>query len=224
MKILGIETSTEVCSVGLADENGIAAERSIVESHIHSEKLLTLIRGVLRSADIVPRDLTAVAVSIGPGSFSGLRIGLSTAKGLCYAQGIPLVVVPTQSAIASSAFQEHPEWNSIVIALDARQGEFYAGRFVRSSDRTSEIPTRVVSREELVQMLNEDDVVLTDSGQEFQNDVGERRRMFSAREFTGGAIVAAFGRDLFREGRIADLEHAEPMYLKDFVVRMSHKG
>ncbi len=224
MHILGIETSTEVCSVGLVGVNGLGVERSVIESHIHSEKLLTLADEVLKSSAVSPRELTAVAVSIGPGSFSGLRIGLSTAKGLCYARSIPLIAVPTLSSMASSAFEEHEEWNSVVIALDAKQGEFYTGRFRRSGQRTDDVPIRVLSREELTGFLDDDDVVLTDSIDELRKEGENKRRFFGARGFTGGAMVAALGRELFLMKRIADLEHTEPMYLKDFVVRSSKKA
>jgi len=224
MLILGIETSTEVCSVGLADEHGLVAERSVVESHIHSEKLLTLMADVLQSAGASPGELSAVAVSIGPGSFSGLRIGLSTAKGLCYARGIPLVAVPTMASVASSAFEEHDEWLSIVIALDAKQGEFYAGRFSRSTERITEIPVRVYPRDELVGMIRESDIVLTDVADGLQEEGERRRRVFHTRTFMSGATIALLGRQLFREERIADLQHIEPMYLKNFIVRTAKKA
>ena len=100
MIVLGIETSTEVCAVGLANDDGAYAERALVESHIHSEKLLTLITEILEQQHTQLSELDAISVSIGPGSFTGLRIGLSTAKGLCFALGKPLVIVPTLEAMA----------------------------------------------------------------------------------------------------------------------------
>lgn len=99
MNLLGIETSTAACGVAVVSDGGMNVERSIVEAHIHSEKLLTLVRTVLGEAKIGLNEIDAVAVSIGPGSFTGLRIGLSSAKGLCYALEKPLLTVPTFDAI-----------------------------------------------------------------------------------------------------------------------------
>ncbi len=90
MTILGLETSTAVCSVGLYREDKHDVEVSLRESHIHSEKLLTIVQQALRSGETTLEQLDAIAVSIGPGSFTGLRIGLSTAKGLSFALDTPV--------------------------------------------------------------------------------------------------------------------------------------
>ena len=129
MRILGLETSTAVCSVGLFRENEPGIERSMRESHIHSEKLLTLVRDVLDRAAITPAQLDAIAVSIGPGSFTGLRIGLSTAKGLSFALGKPLVPVPTFEAIAVAAHQKSGTSQAVAVLIDAKKDEWYGGRF-----------------------------------------------------------------------------------------------
>jgi tRNA threonylcarbamoyladenosine biosynthesis protein TsaB len=117
MTVLGIETSTAVCSVGLANDSGSCTEQSLVESHIHSEKLLTLVRGVCEDQKFALSQLDSVAISIGPGSFTGLRIGLSTAKGICYSLGIPLIAVPAFEAIADAVFACHPKFDRVVVRL-----------------------------------------------------------------------------------------------------------
>ncbi len=125
MTVLGIETSTAVCSVGLVNESGMRIERSLVESHIHSEKLLTLIQDVCEDQKMALSKLDGVAISIGPGSFTGLRIGLSTAKGLCYVLGKPLVAVPTFEAIATCVCMSHPGCVRVIVCVDAKQGDYY---------------------------------------------------------------------------------------------------
>ncbi len=100
MIILGLETSTAVCSVGLFRDGLPEIERSIRESHIHSEKLLSLVQEVIQAAGVSLDRVDAIAISIGPGSFTGLRIGLSTAKGLSFALDKPIVAVATFEAMA----------------------------------------------------------------------------------------------------------------------------
>ena len=129
MTILGLETSSAMCSVGLFRDKMPDIERSLRESHIHSEKLLTLVQDVLRSGETTLDQLDAIAVSIGPGSFTGLRIGLSTAKGLSFALDKPTIAVPTFEAIAEAGRQKHPEMSSVVVLMDAKKGEWYVGRF-----------------------------------------------------------------------------------------------
>jgi tRNA threonylcarbamoyladenosine biosynthesis protein TsaB len=101
--ILAIETATELCGVALVHGQECIGHRIVIEKNIHSERLMVLVDDLLREADVPVRSLDGVAVSIGPGSFTGLRIGLSVAKGLAYACGLPLLAVPTLDAIAYEA-------------------------------------------------------------------------------------------------------------------------
>jgi len=101
--ILSIETATELCGVALVDKQRCLCERIVVEKNIHSERLMVLVDEVLREAGVTVASLDGVAVSIGPGSFTGLRIGLSAGKGLAYARSLPILAVPTLDAIAYEA-------------------------------------------------------------------------------------------------------------------------
>lgn len=126
MKILGIETSTMLGGVAIADEKGLIAETRLNVKSTHSERLMATIDEQLRQSDLALSDIDVFAVASGPGSFTGLRIGLSTAKGLCYATGKPLVMIPTLEAFARSfPFSKHP----VCVMLDARRGEVYAAIF-----------------------------------------------------------------------------------------------
>ena len=98
--ILSIETSTKICSVALHNEGQLLAETTLHVDKSHSEKLAVLIKDILSYADVTSKQLAAVAVASGPGSYTGLRIGVSSAKGLCYALGIPLISVNTLEAMA----------------------------------------------------------------------------------------------------------------------------
>ena len=123
MKVLSIETSTMLGGVAVVDENaGLIAETRLNVKSTHSERLMSVIDSVLKESMMSLNDIDAFAVSIGPGSFTGLRIGLSTAKGLSYATGKPLITVPTLDAFAwNFPFSSCP----VCIMLDARRNEVY---------------------------------------------------------------------------------------------------
>ena len=104
MKILLIETATPVCSVALAVDGAITGIRQSTDPNAHSTRLPLFVK------ELLPPDLDAVCVSAGPGSYTGLRIGVSTAKGLCYALGRPLLSVPTLLSMAARYYEQHPDY------------------------------------------------------------------------------------------------------------------
>jgi tRNA threonylcarbamoyladenosine biosynthesis protein TsaB len=132
MKILSIETSTTLGGVAVIDRRiGLIAETRLNVKTTHSERLMTVIEQVLTGSEISLDDISAFAVAIGPGSFTGLRIGLSTVKGLSYTTGKPVVTVSTLEAFAwNFPFSRHP----VCILLDARKGEVYAAVFKWKTD------------------------------------------------------------------------------------------
>jgi tRNA threonylcarbamoyladenosine biosynthesis protein TsaB len=127
MKILAIETSTMLGGIAIADDSsGLIAEVRLNVKSTHSERLMTEIDHVLQQSGLIAHDIDIFGVAIGPGSFTGLRIGLSTAKGFSYATGKPIVSVPTLEAFAwNFPYCKHP----VCIMLDARKGEVYAALF-----------------------------------------------------------------------------------------------
>jgi tRNA threonylcarbamoyladenosine biosynthesis protein TsaB len=216
MKILAIETSTMLGGVAIADEKGLIAETRLNVKSTHSERLMATIDEQLRQSDMVLGDIDVFAVASGPGSFTGLRIGLSTAKGLCYATGKPLVMVPTLEAFARSfPFSKHP----VCVMLDARRGEVYAavfqwdGGFVKLLDEVSAAPEdlfrdvaspvvlagegALVYRERLVAVLGE-------------------RAMFAPLEkmVPSPADVAMLGLEKALQGEFTDASSAEPFYIR----------
>ena len=106
MTLLGIETATAVCGVALVRDGEVLAEKAVEERYAHAEKLFGFLDDVLESSGVPLRELHGIAVSIGPGSFTGLRIGLSVAKGLHVATGIPVIPVPTMEALARNGAEE----------------------------------------------------------------------------------------------------------------------
>jgi tRNA threonylcarbamoyladenosine biosynthesis protein TsaB len=152
MKILAIETSTMLGGIAIADDTaGLIAEVRLNVKSTHSERLMTEINHVLQQSGLTSHDIDTFGVAIGPGSFTGLRIGLSTAKGFSYATGKPIVSVPTLEAFA---------WNfpycrsPVCIMLDARKGEVYAALFQWTEDGFVRLVGEVSARvEKLVEKI-----------------------------------------------------------------------
>jgi tRNA threonylcarbamoyladenosine biosynthesis protein TsaB len=220
MIVLGIETSTNVCSVGFADDTGSIGEKSLIESHIHSEKLLTLIQSLCKDIRTSLSQIDGIAISIGPGSFTGLRIGLSTAQGLRYALEKPLMAIPSLYGIAVAGFIKHRVYDQIAVLIDAKQGDYYAGYYRRVGSTIEPIvPEQIVKLSELETEKIQNMLICTDRVE----DVGRSKRRTASIEdvhvYCRGDVIAALAVKRLGEGlHISDVD-IEPVYLKDFVVR-----
>lgn len=230
MSVLGIDTSTPVCGVAIISDGELLASACIAVQRAHAEQLLPLIQACIAGAGEEGTRIGAVAVASGPGSFTGLRIGFSTAKGICLARGAALVAVPTFDAWAWSAVKESglPVGSSIVAVMKAGRGDAYAGTY-----RCSE--NGAVSEGVPAAYPFGDLAALAES----KAPVGPGDRLLILAEdpalaaswFPGvppAAIAAAgvngnpavgvamLGEKMFRAGATADLRYAEPAYVKDF--------
>jgi tRNA threonylcarbamoyladenosine biosynthesis protein TsaB len=222
MIILGIETSTVVCSVGLSSDSHIQIEQSIVESHIHSEKLLTMVREICTDQKITLSQIDAIGVSIGPGSFTGLRIGLSTAKGLCVALLKPLISIPTFEAIAFQVFNTHAMCSEVKICIDAKQGEYYIGVYKRKEEYLSEvIPVHIGHPELSLNQYMKNEMIVTDTVAEFTNELTSANAIQHVHPFCRGDVVAQIALNKINAGMENPVGNIEPLYLKDFVIKAS---
>lgn len=219
MNVLGIETATMVCGAAVAIDDHIIAEQSVVEKNVHAEQIIGLIDAVLQRSALQPRQLDAVAVSIGPGSFTGLRIGLSVAKGLCYALEKPLVAVPTLEALAWRAFDAHVVQTPFLLsALDARRDEVYCTLY-----RANGI---VLCREWDVRSRRVRDLVEATAGLACTITGDARSKVAlhlpasqlvpDALAMCSAGAVARLGVEMARRHEFADVPSAEPAYVKEF--------
>lgn len=236
MTILGIETSTAVCSVGLArkepsteimKENAVdlLSEKSMVESHIHSEKLLTLIQDLCQEQDLPLTQIDGIAVSIGPGSFTGLRIGLSTAKGLSYALGKPLITVPTFDSIAKNALMVHVECERIIVCIDAKQREYYIGMYEQRQGMQREVTAvHIGTLSSAVQSVSVKTVIVTDQVHEMTKETPDSIMIRDVSSYCRGDIIASLAIERWDSQAGSDWTEVEPKYLKDFVVRTQVKS
>ena len=160
--ILNIETSTKACSVSI-NCNGILINcKEIVSSGFsHSEKLLPFISQIIEKSKINMSDLAAVAVSMGPGSFTGLRIGVSTAKGICYALGIPLIAVSTLQAMAFGMTKKLKS-DLYCPMIDARRMEVYSAFYDLENNLVREIQADIINESSYLNFLNKDVVFFGD--------------------------------------------------------------
>jgi len=199
----------------LACDGTIVAEMSRAADRSHVASLPGLVKQVLAAAAVELDTLDGVAVSIGPGSFTGLRIGLALAKGLAYAGGVPLVPVPTLEALAWAAGGEPGA--SVCAAIDARKGEIYAARFAIATDGAPlrQTPDRAWDAHELAASLPAGTIVVGDADAEYGALFGSGLRVRASAEHPPrGGIVARLGAALLAGGHRWPIETLEPAYLR----------
>ncbi len=229
MMLLGIETATTVCAAAVVRDEELLAEEFIDERNVHAEKLMGMIDAVFRRSGAALEATDGIAVSIGPGSFTGLRIGLSVAKGLAYAGGKPLVPVSTLEGMArkaadSSGGEGTTEW--ILPMLDARRGDVYCALYrIGQETLHQEWEERVMALGAVADALPPGSVTVTgDARHAFERLAQERvpeligrlRVASDAVARCSAATIARIGRLRFARGESADPGLLEPHYLRDF--------
>lgn len=229
--ILLIETATQICSVALAVDGKVVARRESDTPNAHSTCLSVFIDEVLKESHLTSRDLGAVCVSAGPGSYTGLRIGVSTAKGFCYALGIPLLSVPTLLSMAALYYRQHPDYHGLVCPMiDARRMECYTmivERELRMKNEELRIlrdtSADVIEAGCFDEWLNRGEVMFIGDGAEKTKDIlgthPNARYDNSFRLSAEGMIELAESR--LHDGKTEDVAYFEPFYLKDFVAKKS---
>lgn len=216
MYILSIETSTTNCSVSLS-KNGetLLLKEDYGNNYSHAERLHVFIDETLREAKIERRQLNAIAVSKGPGSYTGLRIGVSAAKGLCYALDIPLISISTLEALAH---QVKPESGVVVPMLDARRMEVYSAIFSSELKQIRDIEAQILDEISFAEELSKGKVYFVGNGVEktkallnHENAVFIEGKLPSADQMSALAFLK------HKKSDTEDVAYFEPYYLKDFV-------
>lgn len=224
MNTLLIETATQVCSVVLASEGRILARRDSDVPNAHSTRLSVFIQEVLDENRLTPRDLGAVCVSAGPGSYTGLRIGVSSAKGICYALGIPLVSVPTLLSMAALYYRQHPEYKGLVCPMiDARRMECYTMMVAPGLDVLRPTAADVITEGIFDEYLNRGEVTfIGDGAAKTRPLLGNHpnARFDDSFRLSAEGMIDLAAQHL-AEGKTEDVAYFEPFYLKDFVAKKS---
>ena len=215
--ILNIETSTKACSVSI-NCNGILINcKEIVSSGFsHSEKLLPFISQIIEKSKINMSDLAAVAVSMGPGSFTGLRIGVSTAKGICYALGIPLIAVSTLQAMAFGMTKKLKS-DLYCPMIDARRMEVYSAFYDLENNLVREIQADIINESSYLNLLNKDVVFFGDGSIKIKEIIKHQNATFISDFHPSASYIGDLSYQKFRQLDFVDVAYFEPYYLKDFV-------
>jgi tRNA threonylcarbamoyladenosine biosynthesis protein TsaB len=219
IRILHIETATASCSVAIAENGILCASRAVNDGLKHAENLMRLIREVLEEAGWNHADLNAVAVSAGPGSYTGLRIGVSAAKGLCYATDVPLIAVSTLFTLASGFVKRYPEAGAhLCPMIDARRMEVYTALYTRDLHGLRPDHPLVVLGIESIPELNEQVIAFFGDGAEKCKDLlglhPNARFSYSVELSAADMITSAY--ESYKLGSFADLAYFEPEYLKPY--------
>lgn len=220
--ILALETALDVCSVALGKDGDLVADKSVSGTNLHASHLTVFIEDVLKAANIAYKDISAICISEGPGSYTGLRIGTSAAKGLCFALEIPLIGVNTLQSLAYGAHKSYPAANENTLfcpMIDARRMEVYYGLYNNSLDEVQPTKAAIVTGEEFAGLLAENEVVF------FGNGMPKSREILSAfpKAFFMDDIYARAENLLipvfekYNAQQTENLYNFEPFYLKEFV-------
>lgn len=221
--ILNIETATPVCSVCLSDGERIVGIRETSDHNSHSKVIAVFIDEILKETGTGVNDLDAVAVSKGPGSYTGLRIGVSTAKGLCYALGIPLIGIGTLEAMAFGMRQRLPELNNglpVLFApmIDARRMEVYTALFDRNLVQQREIQAEIITHDSFSGILPGHQLLIAGDGSGKCRSILTHPNIVFLDGFEPSAsFLAEQANALLKKGIFEDTAYFEPFYLKDFI-------
>lgn len=226
MNILLIETATSVCSVALARDGKVLRELHSNEPNAHSAKLNIFARDIFEGTDL-DLDLAhidAVCVGSGPGSYTGLRIGVSSAKGWCYALSKPLLAVPSLEGMASWYYMQHPEYNGLVCPMiDARRMECYTAVYDKEMRAIKPIAADIIEEENYADLLQEHAITfIGDGAAKTRTLLGGNANAHYDETFTlnaAGLLPLALRR--YEAKQFEDVAYFEPFYLKDFVAKKS---
>ena len=218
--ILNIETSTTNCSVSLSKGGEtLLLKEDYNSNYSHAERLHLFIEEVINEANISKNDLSAVAISKGPGSYTGLRIGVSTAKGLCYALDIPLIAVSTLEALAG---QVKADDGIVIPMLDARRMEVYSAVFDQSNNQIRETKAQVLDENSFKSYLNEGKVYFIGNGvQKSKEIIKHDNAVFIENKLPSSENMSKIAYDKYKKSDIEDVAYFEPYYLKDFIALKS---
>jgi tRNA threonylcarbamoyladenosine biosynthesis protein TsaB len=217
MLVLGIETSTPICSVALSDDKRVMVHYTLDKGVHHSERLLMMIQQVLSDAGAGFDDIDGIAVASGPGSFTGLRIGMGTAKGLCMATNKPLVCVPTLSGMA---LVSGVEGLPVCAMLDARRNEVYAGVYeVIDGLSIEQMADRADFIDKWLAILPRPVVLTGEGAWVYRTQLVEglgHDALFASRSLgrPDGGAIALIGASRVVKGMVDDVDAAEPKYLR----------
>jgi tRNA threonylcarbamoyladenosine biosynthesis protein TsaB len=229
--ILCLETATPVCSVALCNRDGIISVRESREKKSHATQLTVFIEELLKEACIKPHELEAVAVSKGPGSFTGLRIGVSAAKGIAYGGSVPLIGIDTtismyNGMIGIASRKYGTDSTSLFCPMiDARRMEVYYSLFDHEGNTVKGISAEVIHKESFTEISESVKIVFFGDGAEKCRDVtGHENSVFVSDFVISASYMIKPAYRAFDSNHFEDVAYFEPFYLKDFIATIQRKN
>jgi tRNA threonylcarbamoyladenosine biosynthesis protein TsaB len=224
--ILNIETSTEVCSVSISQNGQTLFKKESLEGLNHSRVLTVFIEALFRENNIEPKMLDVVAVSKGPGSYTGLRIGVSVAKGLCYGLNIPLVSVNSLEILGIHAAQNQKKYHlakdetAVLFCpmIDARRMEVYTALYNSKGEEVRQVSAEIIDENFLSDLLENHEILFYGNGADkCKNLITHKNAIFKGPKTTSAEFMQMIAEEKFNIKQFEDVAYFEPFYLKNFV-------
>ena len=219
-RIILIETSTSLCSVALAENGTVTAYRESSAPKAHASLTAVFVQEVLEERGLTLAECDAVCVSKGPGSYTGLRVGVSTAKGLCFGSGKPLVAVGTLDTLVAQA--DNSQFKFIIPMIDARRMEVYAAVFSPAVQITETAPM-IVDENSFAEYLEQGPCLFIGDGAGKCTDVIKHPNAHFCQCNPKASAMLQPAIEAYNEKRFEDVAYFEPFYLKEFVATVSKK-
>lgn len=218
-KILQIETATQTCSVAVAVNGDNVAIKEETAHNIHAGSLTLFIQEVMKQASLSYNDLDAIAVSKGPGSYTGLRIGISTAKGLCFALDKPLIAIDTLKMMAHGFLTVNSGYQGLVCPMiDARRMEVYTALFSKSLEALAPVTAKIIDVDSFKDELQTNEITFIGDGALKCSEVLKGpNASFSEFTFNSASNMNLLALAAYQNGQFEDVAYFEPYYLKDFM-------
>lgn len=221
--ILCIETGTTVCSVALGNENGLLGYKELADSRSHASELSVFIQDLLKELSFNIKDIDAIAVSKGPGSYTGLRIGVSLAKGICFALNKPLIAIGSLDSMVYGidyliTQQKLDSSHIFCPMIDARRMEVYSALFDYNKNRITDVSAIVVDADTYSEHLKTKKIVFFGNGASKCKSVISNQNAIFIHNFEPSArFMLPLALNAYKDDKFEDIAYFEPFYLKDFV-------
>ena len=221
--LLLLETSSKNCSAALIDGDRIVAQQSASAEHfVHAEQLHGMLEEIILASSIAWKELSAVAVGRGPGSYTGLRIGVSAAKGLCFSLNIPLISIDTTQLLADYAISLHPDAENVLPLIDARRMEVYMARYNGKAQRLGEDSAIIIDENTFAPFHPKTLVLIGDGVEKCRPMLNEDVRAISV--LPDATMMHRRALLFFQENQFENTAYFEPFYLKEYTPGTSRKS
>ncbi len=216
--ILSIDTATEVCSVCLSKDGEVVAIAETMEPNSHSLQLGNLIQKVFSESRYDIQNIDAVAISEGPGSYTGLRIGVSMAKGICFSSEKPLISVGTINALAMGMADKFDENHILVPMIDARRMEVYTAKFDHLASSLSTVYPEIINQNSFAEEARNKKIVLFGNGAKKCYDIiDSNNKILVENVYSSSRHMVNIAHEKLRNQEFVDVAYFEPLYLKEFI-------